>query len=347
MLEGLAWALLAGVMLGLYALPEKFTKNFHYQNTWGLFFFVTMFIVPLVASYLLLGGVQIFGMVSFGILLKIMVASFLWGIGVVLWGKAINHIGLSLGFSLFIGTVILIGSLIPWFINSSGQLSVNVPESVVVLGTILVGLVVVLFGVVFIGKAGLMREKDAASNPSAASSTNKLSMLKGIAIAVIGGILATAFSYSNAVGIGPFREAAIALGLEEWKAAVAVMNVIYVSGGVVAVLYFSYALTKEDRWTAFSVRNLVRNLHWITAMSLLNFAASVAFSYAASELGPAAGKTVGYAIFNAMSILTATLCGLLVGEWRQASSKSMNSLWTGLASMLTGIIIISIGNGLG
>ena len=41
------------------------------------------------------------------------VASLLWGIGIILWGKAINHIGLSLGFSIFIGTLILIGSLIP------------------------------------------------------------------------------------------------------------------------------------------------------------------------------------------------------------------------------------------
>ena len=38
MTEGVLWAIFAGLMLGLYALPEKFTKDFKYENTWSLFF---------------------------------------------------------------------------------------------------------------------------------------------------------------------------------------------------------------------------------------------------------------------------------------------------------------------
>ena len=50
MLEGIIWAVSAGIMLGLYALPEKFTRNFSYENTWSLFFVITMFIVPYIAA---------------------------------------------------------------------------------------------------------------------------------------------------------------------------------------------------------------------------------------------------------------------------------------------------------
>ena len=106
MLEGIIWAVSAGIMLGLYALPEKFTRNFSYENTWSLFFVITMFIVPYIAAVLLLNGLEIFGMISSSVLVKMGIASLLWGIGVVLWGKAISHIGLSLGFSIFIGTLI-------------------------------------------------------------------------------------------------------------------------------------------------------------------------------------------------------------------------------------------------
>ena len=70
----------------------------------------------------MLDGLQIFTLIESQILIKMGVASLLWGIGIILWGKAINHIGLSLGFSIFIGTLILIGSLIPWFIDSAGDL---------------------------------------------------------------------------------------------------------------------------------------------------------------------------------------------------------------------------------
>ena len=75
----------------------------------------------LISSYILLDGLQIFALIESQILIKMGVASLLWGIGIILWGKAINHIGLSLGFSMAIGTLILIGSLIPWFGDSAGE----------------------------------------------------------------------------------------------------------------------------------------------------------------------------------------------------------------------------------
>ena len=100
MIEGIIWAVAAGVMLGLYALPEKYTRGFEYENTWGLFFLITMFIVPFIAAYLLLDGLKIFTLIESDVLLKMAVASLLWGVGIIMWGKAINHIGLSLGLSL-------------------------------------------------------------------------------------------------------------------------------------------------------------------------------------------------------------------------------------------------------
>ena len=85
----------------------------------------------------------------------------------------------------------------------------------------------------------------------------------------------------------------------------------------------------------------------ILMMSILNYTASVTFSFAASKLGPEAGGTVGYAIFNAMSVLTATSAGLIVGDWKTASFKGKKYLYMGLTSMIVGTVIISFGNGLG
>ncbi|MFT6994897.1 MAG: L-rhamnose-H+ transport protein, partial [Maribacter sp.] len=115
MTEGVLLAIFAGLMLGLYALPEKFTKGFKYENTWSLFFLLTMFVVPIIASVTLIDGfVSIFGNMPTDIWIKMGLTSFLWGVGVMMWSKAINHIGLSLGFSLFIGTIILVGSVLPF-----------------------------------------------------------------------------------------------------------------------------------------------------------------------------------------------------------------------------------------
>lgn len=336
MMVGVFWALAAGVMLGLYALPEKYTKDFEYENTWGLFFLLSMFLLPVIAAVVLLGGFSVFGMAGGGILLKMAIASMLWGTGMMMWGKAINHIGLSLGFSLFIGTVILVGSLLPFFVD-------GLPPTKV-FATIMLGLAIVLAGVVMNGKAGLAREQD--EKAGAGNDGKKGSMLMGILIAVIGGLLATGFSFANAVGFGPLNDAVVELGLEPWKSPIAVMCVIYFCGGLFMAPYFIQQLSKKNLWSGFKTEAFSKNVGLIFIMALFNFVASAIFAFAASKLGDA-GNTVGYAIYNATCVLTAIVTGLVVGEWKNASAKAKGFLYAGLASMVVGIVVIAVGNGLG
>ncbi|MEM6769149.1 MAG: L-rhamnose/proton symporter RhaT, partial [Bacteroidota bacterium] len=188
---GIITAIAAGIMLGLYALPEKYAKDFEFENTWGLMFFINMLIVPVIAGFLLVNGfTDIIGSLSGDVLLKMGLASVAWGIGVMLWGKAINYIGLSLGFSIFIGTVILVGSLLPFIVD-------GLPPTNAFL-TILGGILVVLIGVIANGRAGITRQKDEQEAETTAKSGSAMST--GILIAVGGGLLATGFSYANAAG---------------------------------------------------------------------------------------------------------------------------------------------------
>jgi L-rhamnose-H+ transport protein len=337
MIEGILIAIFAGLMLGLYALPEKFTKDFKFENTWGLFFMLTMFVVPIFASVFLIQGFSdVVAAIPSEVIYKMAFASFLWGIGVMMWGKAINHIGLSLGFSLFIGTVILIGSLLPFVVDTIPPTNTFV--------TILVGLAIVLIGVIANGKAGLIREKD-QKDAGELDQEGKGSMITGILIAVIGGLLATGFSYANAVGRPIIHEACQAAGNPEWVTAVGVMFPIFISGGVVMTFFFAYEITKKKSWGTFKSPNFVKNLGLIAIMAVFHYAASALFAYAASKLG-ASGNTVGYAIFNTSCVATAIVSGLITKEWVQASSKARTFLYVGLTCMVTGIVIIAIGNGL-
>lgn len=333
MIEGILWAVFAGITLGLYALPEKYAKNFAFENTWGLMFLLNMFIVPPIAGWLLIGGFgEILASIPPDILVKMALASLLWGIGVMMWGKAINYIGLSLGFSIFIGTVILVGSLLPFLVDT-------VPSTNVLL-TILVGIVVVLVGVIANGRAGILRqagEADAAKNRS---------MATGITIAVVGGLMATGFSYANAVGRPIIHDLSQAQGNPEWVTAVAVMFVIYVAGGIFVIPYFLYQLSKKRLWSNFNSPSLAKNVVLTSAMAVLNFVASAAFAFAAFKLG-SAGNTVGYAIFNTVCVAVAIVSGLSTGEWTDASARARRFLYLGLSAMILGVIVIAFGNGIG
>lgn len=337
MIAGIFWALLAGLMLGLYALPGKFTKDFKEENTWGLFFMLTMFVVPIIATFIIMKGVgDIYGTPEVkAILPKMVLTSVLWGIGVMMWGKAIHHIGVSLGFSLFIGTVILIGSLLPFFVD-------GLPPTQAMIA-ILAGLGFVLAGIVANGKAGILREKDEAANEEVGSDEGKKSMGAGIAIAIVGGLLATGFSFANAVGRPPLHAASQAQGNPEWVTALAVMFPIFLSGGIIMAGYFAWQLSAKKAWAAFKTPSFTPNFFLIFIMAFFHYAASAVFAYAAFRLG-AVGNTVGYVIFNTACVVTAITSGLVTGEWKAASAKARNFLCAGLACMVIGILVISLGN---
>ncbi len=343
MLIGILSALLAGAMLGLYALPGKYVKDFQEENKWSMFFLLTMFVVPLIVTFGMMKGVtEIYSSLDSGILLTMVVASFLWGVGVMMWGKAIDHIGLSLGFSLFIGTVILVGSLLPLGIDLyNGK---DLP-SAGILALIVLGIFVVLAGVVFNGKAGLTREKDEVTAGNIDDTRDddapkKKSFATGIMIAVIGGLLATGFNVAFTVGGGPLKELVLANGNPEWMTAMAVMLPVFISGGVVMTLYFGWQLTQKKAWGSFSTSALVLNVILIAIMAFFHYAASAMYAFAANALGDA-GPVVVYAIFNTTCLVVAVVSGILTGEWAKASPQAKKFLYQGLACMVGGVLVLT------
>ncbi|MBA7520414.1 L-rhamnose-proton symporter [subsurface metagenome] len=334
MIEGIVWAVFAGIILGLFALPEKFTRDFKYENTWGMFFLINMIFIPVIAGFILVNGYgEVLKSLPSDVLIKMFVSSFLWGIGMMMWGKAINHIGLSLGFSLFIGTIILVGSLLPFLVD--GLPPANA------FATIMIGIAVVLIGVIANGRAGLMRSRE--ENKAELQDEGKSSMAMGISIAVIGGLLATGFSFANAVGRPLIHEACQAAGNPEWATAVGVMIIIYLTGGLVTTTYIIWQVSKKKMWGTFKTPYLGKNTLMATLMAIFNFSASVTFAIAAFKLG-STGNTVGYAIFNTISVAVAIISGLITREWVNASSKARYNLYFGLAAMIIGVVIIAYGN---
>ncbi len=329
MLQGILWAIGAGIMLGLYALPEKYIKGYKYENTWFLFFLIALIVLPLVAGF---GLINNFGAILTSlpsdVLLTMVAASFLWGVGVQFWSKAINYIGMSIGFSIFIGAVILIGSIMPFIVDGL--------PSAAALKYIMAGLVVILIGIGANGRAGLLKMG------SSENGTSK-HMVRGILIALIGGLFATGFSLANAVGVKPITEAVVANGNPVWMSAIAVMCIIYWAGALYAIPYFVVQLCKNGTWSNFK-NSFGRNVVMAFIMAFLNFAASAAFAYAAFSLGNA-GNTIGYAIYNTASGLLAVVGGILTKEWVDAPAASRKMLYLALASMIAGVVLIAMGNG--
>jgi drug/metabolite transporter (DMT)-like permease len=93
-LVGIAWALVAAVFLGVLALPTKYTKESEWENTWGAFFFIGMFVVPIVVALLAVEGLGgTYARVSPSVIAGVIALGFMWGYGNICWGKGIATIG--------------------------------------------------------------------------------------------------------------------------------------------------------------------------------------------------------------------------------------------------------------
>jgi L-rhamnose-H+ transport protein len=152
--------------------------------------------------------------------------------------------------------------------------------------------------------------------------------------------LATGFSYANAVG---GQEISEAQGNASWVASVVIIVIIYLAGALFIIPYFILQLNKKNLWIKFSTPHLAKNIELATKMTVLNFIAVVSFAYSAYLLGKLGG-TVGYAIFNTLTVAVAIVNGFITGEWLSASSKAKTFLHSGTVAMIAGVILISLGN---
>lgn len=345
---GILFAVFAGVMLGFWAMPGKFVKNYEFENTWGLAYLFMLWLVPIIVGFSMIDNFSqvlsdLHSSKESSVLLMMFVPGFLWGLGMMLWGKAIDHIGLSLGFSIFIGTIICVGSLLSWYFSGLPQTGEGAVDTGKII-TILVGIAVILVGIVFNGRAGILRSAAEEGTQNAGGS----SMLTGIIIAVVGGVLCTGFNVALEITIGTeaakniIGEAVVNNGNDAWLASVASMFIVYVSGGMFVVPYFIVMLTKKKLWGGFKVKEAGKNISMTGLMAALNFTASIIFAYSSFILGKEGGS-VGYAIFNTLSVVTAVAAGVLTKEWAGAPKAAKTSLYFGLAAMIGGVMIIAFG----
>lgn len=337
---GIFWVLLAAIMLGFYAFPSKFVKNYELENLWGIFWILAMFVVPIISTLILVDDLgATYEQVPNSIFLSIFLLSILWGVGNLLWGISISKIGMALGFSLLIGVSTLAGSILPFFMGGADKLTTS--GGMVILG----GIFIIMLGIIANGKAGLLREKNENTSKKKISSDNN-TMRNGIILCIIGGVSAAGFNlaYHVADNIGHIGQISQEqFGNSPWIARLAVMLPAFIGSGIAIMVYFSIQLTKNKSWSNFNHKSSPKNILYLLIMAVVYCASLIIYGLGAYELGPL-GTSVGFAIFQTGCIMVANILGFFTGEWNNAGALSKKWLFSGLTIMTLGIIIVAYGN---
>ena len=110
----------AGVLNGTFAVPMKRTRAWTFHHVWGLFSLLAMVVIPWAGIFLAVSGWrETLAAIPADGLAKLIVLGLVWGEAPLLFGLAVEYLGVALGMSIHLGLSITVGSLLPLVLAKS------------------------------------------------------------------------------------------------------------------------------------------------------------------------------------------------------------------------------------
>jgi L-rhamnose-H+ transport protein len=337
---GIALTLLAGLMSGNCMLPLKFNRSWKYENTWLVFSVVSLVILPWALALGLVDHIfQTYRSLSWFQIAVPFLFGIGWGIAQVLFGISVVRLGLGLAYAIIVGLGALLGTLVPLFVQHRSQ----VGETALI--EILAGVAVMIAGIALSTRGGQLRERHTIETlgrgPKTDSSTSPSNKYLGaVLLAILCGVMAPMLNFSFAFG-QDITHQAVVLGNTELHAAYAVWPVGLAGGLLPNIAYSLYLLQKNRTWARFTLDS--SDIFLAILMGALWMGAFALYGMSSSYLG-ALGTSIGWGLFQIFMIMTATLSGVVTGEWKRAPTSSRLLLTSGFACLAVATALLAMGN---
>jgi len=328
-LSGVLLVMVAGLMSGTCMLPLKFVRVWKWENVWLVFSVVSLVVLPWMLAFTFVHRLfETYRSLPFH---QLALPAFLgagWGVAQILFGISVKRLGLGIAYAIIVGLGAVLGTLVPLFVQQRAVAREHTLEVIVV------GVLVMSIGIFLTAWSGQVKEREVAVHQS----SSHQSYVSAIAIAVLCGLLAPMLNYSFAFG-QHIATAAVTLGNEPAHAAYAVWPVALAGGFIPNAAYSVWLLVKNQTWALFP--STLPDFSQSSLMGVLWMGAFALYGMSATLLG-VLGTSVGWGLMQIFMILTATLAGVLTGEWRQASRTAKLLLRSGIASLLVAIVLLAV-----
>lgn len=313
---GIVLLLFAGLLQGTFAVFFRFVSPLRFSQYWLLYAFVGLFLCPLIVMLFVIPH-ALTAILSLSIADLFLPGLFgaLWGVSIILLGKALERIGLASAFTIILGLSVLT-MVLPVSVLNKPHAGALVP--------FILGMFLVAVGVVF-SAYGRYRH-------------TQVNAKKGILFAVFSGLLTPAFSFGITSG-RPIAYKGVLHGASSANAIFLLWFILMFSGFVVTLFYSMYEIGGSTIriWHRMNLRTVlpcvVGGIFWFGAFAL--------YSFAPGKLGNF-GASYGWALFIAVSLVVSVVWGLL---YSQRMGKGFRLQLAGAISLLLGMFLISIGFG--
>jgi len=261
-----------------------------------------------------------------------------YGVGNLSFGLALRYLGLSLGYALSLGLMLAIGTLIPPMID--GRLQVMMQNSGGML--LILGVVIACFGIALSAWAGILKDKH-VSEEKKHETIGEFNLVKGALAAVLVGITGSAMSLGFEQGL-PISEMASKQGVNPLFTMMPVLIVLFAGTFVTTIIWCFYLGSKnkslKNYISAESSNVLTYNYLFGLLAGLLWFGQFIVYGMGKSKMGPFTFTSWG--ILMALTIVFATVWGLLRKEWKGAPTKIYILMALSLLIIIVSSFIIGI-----
>ena len=326
---GVLLVMIAGLMSGTCMLPLKFARVWKWENIWLVFSVVSLIVIPWILAIVLVNRLfETYASLSLQQLALPVLLGSGWGIAQILFGVSVRRLGLGIAYAIIVGLGAVLGTLVPLLVQQRAL--VKEGELKLIVG----GVVVMTFGIFLTAWSGQAKERAA----SAHQSRSRQSYFAAIVIAVLSGLLAPMLNYSFAFGQDIARNA-VSLGNQPVNAGYAVWPVGLAGGFIPNAAYSVWLVAKHKTGALFG--SAPQDFLLSSLMGFLWMGAFALYGMSTTFLG-VLGTSVGWGLMQIAMVMTATLAGVLTGEWKHTSRPAKLLLGSGIGSLMAAIVLLAI-----
>lgn len=347
-LLGILFHSIGGFSSGSFYMPFKKVKGWSWESYWIVGGFFSWLIVPPIAAYLTVPNFsEIISTTATSIKTVTYTMGLIWGIGGLTYGLGVRYLGMSLGNSITLGFCSAFGALVPSiyynFYPVEGKVSFTDMLSNTGGQWVLFGVLVCIIGIAISGKAGMLKEADLALDKEIKRDKD-FSLVKGLIIAIISGILSSFFNFGIEAG-KPMADEAVRQGFNPLFQNNVTYIVILWGGLTTNFIWCMYLNFKNKSFKDYtnSATPIIKNIMFSAIAGTMWFLQFFFYGMGESKLGNGASSWI---LHMATIILTANFWGFYLKEWTGVSKKTFRTFLLGIALILASIFIVGIGNSL-
>ena len=242
------------------------------------------------------------------------------------WGLMIRYLGVGLGLAIGCGLCSATGTLVPPILKGAIAELYTGPAAQVSL----VGVVVSLLGIIFVGIAGMSKESELPEEAKK-KAVAEYNFKKGVLVAIFSGVTSSGMSFGLQGGatIEKLALETLPVTSSTWKG-IPVLVVVLLGGFTVNALLCLFLNFKNRSYGDYTKSSapLLANLVFAALAGTIWCCQFIAFKTGGAAMGSM--DYIGWAVLMAAAILFSSLIGVASGEWKGTSGRTRGLLVLGL-----------------